>query len=88
MRNHTPSQGGTHNLTSVLSSAVIMVGACKDKVVVEDGKMVVRPILKITATIDHRFLDGAQGSQLANELRKSLTAPQEYLERHTVPAVE
>jgi len=59
----------------------IMVGAIKDRAVVEDGKVVVRPILKITATLDHRFLDGAQGSQLAAEIRRCLLKPGEYIDK-------
>ena len=58
-----------------------MVGAIKDRAVVEDGKIVVRPILKITATLDHRFLDGAQGSQLAAEIRRCLLKPGENIDK-------
>lgn len=59
----------------------VMVGACKDKAVVENGRIEIKPILNITVTIDHRFLDGAQGAQMAAELKKSIEHPHENLER-------
>lgn len=39
-------------------SLLVMVGAITDKPVAIDGEVKVRPILPITATIDHRFVDG------------------------------
>jgi len=38
---------------------LITVGAVSDRVVARDGVPVVRPMMTITATIDHRFIDGA-----------------------------
>jgi hypothetical protein len=35
------------------------VGAMTDKVIVVDGQAVIRPVLTLYATIDHRFVDGA-----------------------------
>ena len=42
----------------------------QDQPVVVDGKVEVRKMLGVTATIDHRFLDGYQGAMLANVVRK------------------
>ena len=59
----------------------ICVGAMSDRAVVEHDKqagtkaVVVRPMLALTATIDHRFMDGAQGAQLAKEIRASFANP-------------
>jgi pyruvate/2-oxoglutarate dehydrogenase complex dihydrolipoamide acyltransferase (E2) component len=43
---------------------------------VEDGKVVVRPVMKIMATIDHRVMDGYKGGQLSAELRESVENPE------------
>eukprot|EP00281_Chroomonas_sp_CCMP1168_P009978 CAMPEP_0206258420 /NCGR_PEP_ID=MMETSP0047_2-20121206/25907_1 /ASSEMBLY_ACC=CAM_ASM_000192 /TAXON_ID=195065 /ORGANISM="Chroomonas mesostigmatica_cf, Strain CCMP1168" /LENGTH=362 /DNA_ID=CAMNT_0053685157 /DNA_START=172 /DNA_END=1260 /DNA_ORIENTATION=- len=66
----------------------VMVGVCKDRAVVENGQVVIKPILNITCTIDHRFLDGAQGAELAKELRRSIEQPETYLEAHNAVKAE
>lgn len=47
----------------------VLIGALRDRVVVVDGQMVIRPMLTITATIDHRFMDGHEGGRLAHTVR-------------------
>ncbi|MBZ0252376.1 MAG: 2-oxo acid dehydrogenase subunit E2 [Candidatus Methylomirabilis sp.] len=37
----------------------------KDKPVVVDGQVVIRPMLTVGATFDHRLIDGFQASVLA-----------------------
>jgi pyruvate dehydrogenase E2 component (dihydrolipoamide acetyltransferase) len=54
---------------------LVLVGAVHDGVVAIDGVPTVRKRLTITATIDHRFLDGAQGGVLARILREQLEDP-------------
>lgn len=49
----------------------------KQKAVVIDGQIVIRPILDIAATIDHRFLDGHRGAMVAKMIRQSLMNPWE-----------
>lgn len=44
--------------------AVFAVGKIRDKVVAEDGKPVVRPMLPVAATLDHRYLSGAEAATL------------------------
>lgn len=53
----------------------ILVGAVRDQPKVEDGAVVIRPHLTITATIDHRFIDGAQLGVLAKVVRRYLEDP-------------
>src|SRR2546426_9265870 len=43
----------------------VLIGAVKDRAAVVDGKLVVQPQLTLCATVDHRFIDGAQGAVLA-----------------------
>lgn len=51
---------------------LVLVGEITEKAVVEKGKVVARPMLPITATIDHRYADGWHVS-------RALTAFKEYL---------
>ncbi len=53
----------------------VLVGAVREQPAVVDGQVVVRPQLAICATIDHRYLDGAQGGQLAKVVRRVLEDP-------------
>eukprot|EP01096_Ripella_sp_DP13-Kostka_P013211 TRINITY_DN567_c0_g1_i1.p1 TRINITY_DN567_c0_g1~~TRINITY_DN567_c0_g1_i1.p1 ORF type:complete len:311 (-),score=123.09 TRINITY_DN567_c0_g1_i1:8-904(-) len=57
---------------------LVMVGAIREKPVVVDGEIVVRPIITLTATLDHRFLDGAQGAALAKYLRLGIEDPAQW----------
>lgn len=54
---------------------LLLVGAVSDRPTVVDGEVVVRPMVTITATVDHRFIDGAQLSVLAREFRRVLEDP-------------
>ena len=53
----------------------LLVNAVKDRPTVVDGQVVVRPNLTVTATIDHRYIDGAQLGVLAKILREVLENP-------------
>jgi pyruvate/2-oxoglutarate dehydrogenase complex dihydrolipoamide acyltransferase (E2) component len=53
----------------------VLVGAVHDAPAVEEGRVVVRPTLVLTATADHRVVDGAQAGRLAAVLRELLGDP-------------
>lgn len=53
----------------------VLIGAVKDQPTVVDGKVVIRPMLTVTATIDHRFIDGFQGGVIAKEFRRVFEDP-------------
>jgi pyruvate dehydrogenase E2 component (dihydrolipoamide acetyltransferase) len=40
--------------------------------VVRDDKIVIRQIMKITLSVDHRLIDGALGAQFVNAIRSKL----------------
>ena len=61
---------------------LVLVGAVRDRPAVIDGVIGVRTELTITATIDHRFIDGFQGGTLAKTVREVLESP-ELLDRRT-----
>lgn len=54
---------------------LLLVGAIRDRPVVIDGEVEVRPMVTITATVDHRFIDGAQLGVLAQEFRRVIEDP-------------
>lgn len=54
---------------------LLLVGAVRDTPVARDGQVVIRPILTITATVDHRFVDGFQLATVAKILRETLENP-------------
>jgi len=54
---------------------LVLVGAVRDGVVAVDGVPTVRKQLTITATVDHRFMDGFQGGVLAKVIRQILEDP-------------
>jgi pyruvate dehydrogenase E2 component (dihydrolipoamide acetyltransferase) len=54
---------------------LVLVGSVRDGVVAVDGVPTVRKQLTITATVDHRFLDGFQGGVLAKVVRAVLEDP-------------
>jgi len=56
----------------------VMIGAIKDKPVVVNNEIVIRPILTITATLDHRFVDGAQCALLSQIMKEVLADPKAF----------
>ena len=55
--------------------AAVVVGTVRDAPVVEDGEVVVRPILPLGASLDHRLLDGYQAAVVAKILHEYLEDP-------------
>lgn len=53
----------------------VLVGAVKEQPAVKDGQMVIQRQLTLTATIDHRFIDGYQGATLAKVVRGAFEDP-------------
>jgi pyruvate dehydrogenase E2 component (dihydrolipoamide acetyltransferase) len=63
----------------------VLIGAVKPTPVAVDGRVELRPTLTLCATIDHRFLDGAQGGALAKVVRRVLEDPWGALEGQPRP---
>ncbi|MBU52516.1 MAG: hypothetical protein CL920_27795 [Deltaproteobacteria bacterium] len=53
----------------------VLVGAVKRRPAFVDDELINQPQLTITATIDHRFVDGFQAGKLANRARALLENP-------------
>lgn len=54
---------------------LVTVGSIEDRAVVVHGKVVVRPILTITTTIDHRYVDGSEAARMAQNVKKCVEDP-------------
>jgi pyruvate dehydrogenase E2 component (dihydrolipoamide acetyltransferase) len=50
-------------------------GAVKDAPVVENGKVVAGKVMNLSASFDHRFIDGFHAGVLANTMREMLENP-------------
>ncbi|MDQ6961990.1 MAG: pyruvate dehydrogenase complex dihydrolipoamide acetyltransferase [Mariprofundaceae bacterium] len=55
--------------------AILAVGATAEKVVVEDGQVVIRKIMSLTLSCDHRVVDGAVGASFLAALKQHLQRP-------------
>ncbi|AEF40569.1 2-oxo acid dehydrogenase subunit E2 [Hoyosella subflava] len=56
---------------------LVLVGAVTDRPVAVGGEVVVRPMLTVTATFDHRYADGSHASRLAAAVRDYCSRPEE-----------
>lgn len=53
----------------------VLVTTVRDEPVALDGKVVIRPCVVITATLDHRFVDGYQAAVVSNAFRDIFDNP-------------
>ncbi len=60
-------------------SAILAVGAVTEKPVARNGQLVVRQMMSITLSGDHRVIDGALGAQYLKELKALLEHPMRLL---------
>jgi pyruvate dehydrogenase E2 component (dihydrolipoamide acetyltransferase) len=66
---------GVDHFTAIINqpdSAILAVGQMKDRPVVVDGGIHIRPIMKITMSSDHRLVDGAIAAQFMGKLKEIL----------------
>jgi pyruvate dehydrogenase E2 component (dihydrolipoamide acetyltransferase) len=82
-------QGGTFTITNIgplggtalLATinypevAILAMGHVQEKPVVRDGQIVIRKILPITLSFDHRIADGADAARFVSELVRQLSDP-------------
>lgn len=57
---------------------LVLVGELVERPVVEDGAVVARMMLPISATIDHRYVDGSHVSRAMRAFREYLAAPADF----------
>ena len=56
----------------------LLVGTLRDAPYVDEGEVKVRQEVTLTATLDHRFVDGAQAAVLAKKLREAFADPENF----------
>ena len=54
---------------------ILAIGKIVDTVVVSNGKIIIRPIMNITLSADHRAIDGAYGAKFLKRLKTILENP-------------
>jgi pyruvate dehydrogenase E2 component (dihydrolipoamide acetyltransferase) len=63
------------NFTAIINpgeSAILAVSSTLKHPVVKDGQIVVRDVMKMTLTSDHRIIDGATAARFANAIKQKL----------------
>lgn len=74
---------GIENFTAIINppeAAILAVSSTKDEVVVEvdekgNKEMVIRPMMNITLSADHRIIDGMLAAQFVSEIKRLLENP-------------
>lgn len=56
-------------------SALLGIGRIADEPAVRDGQIVIRPMMMISLTFDHRLIDGADAGRFRSQLRAFLEQP-------------
>ncbi len=56
-------------------AAILAVSRIAEKVVARNGEMVIRPVMNLTLSIDHRVLDGALGAQFLQTVKSYIEDP-------------
>ena len=66
------------SFTAVISpgnGGILAVGAIQDEAVVEAGEVLVRKVMRVTLSVDHRIIDGVMGAEFLAELKATLEDP-------------
>lgn len=69
---------GIENFDAVINpphGAILAVGSGIQTPVVEDGEVVIRNVMSMTLSVDHRVIDGALGAQLLETIVGHLENP-------------
>jgi pyruvate dehydrogenase E2 component (dihydrolipoamide acetyltransferase) len=56
-------------------AGILAVGKIEDTPVAENGGVVIRPVMKLTLTYDHRVVDGAPAAQFLSRIKEYLENP-------------
>jgi pyruvate dehydrogenase E2 component (dihydrolipoyllysine-residue acetyltransferase) len=69
---------GVQQFIAVLNppqAAILAVGSVEERPVSRDGEVVVRPMMTVTLTCDHRTVDGADGARFLEDVKAFLEEP-------------
>jgi pyruvate dehydrogenase E2 component (dihydrolipoamide acetyltransferase) len=59
-------------------AAILAVGRIGDRVVAVEGKPVVRPMMSLTLSVDHRVADGARAARFLDDLVQAMVDPSKW----------
>src|SRR5579872_1333256 len=74
---------GVDSFTAIIvppQAAILAVGRVGDRVVAINGNAVVRPMITLTLSTDHRVADGARAALFLNDLTEAIGDPKKWLE--------
>jgi pyruvate dehydrogenase E2 component (dihydrolipoyllysine-residue acetyltransferase) len=69
---------GIEQFVAVLNppqAAILAVGSTEERAVVVDDRIVARPMMTLTLTVDHRAVDGAEGADFLRTVKQFLEEP-------------
>jgi pyruvate dehydrogenase E2 component (dihydrolipoamide acetyltransferase) len=69
---------GIHEFTGVINppeAGILALGGVEETPVVQDGEVVIKPLMKVTMSCDHRVIDGATGARFLETLKEMLEEP-------------
>ena len=67
------ASNNAHKLEEI--KAILGVNTMEDKVVVRNGEMVIRPIMNLSLTADHRVVDGSVAAQFLQRVKSLMENP-------------
>lgn len=69
---------GVDEFTAIINqpnSAILSVSSTQQRAVPRNGEIVIRPIMKVSLTADHRVIDGLTGAKFMTDLKAALEDP-------------
>ena len=72
------SEAGFSMIEALIAAAVLLilaVGMIKDAPVVEDGRLTVGKVMRMTLSVDHRVFYGATAAQFMAEVKRLIENP-------------
>ncbi len=77
---------GMYDITNFIAiipptaSSILAIGKIEERPVVKDGKVVIRSMMNITGSFDHRVINGACAAIFLQEIKTLLEEPKELIE--------
>jgi pyruvate dehydrogenase E2 component (dihydrolipoamide acetyltransferase) len=74
---------GIESFTAIINpgqSAILAIGAVQDEIIPVNGEAVIRPMMHMTLSADHRVVDGAVAAQFLRDLKDNLENPLRLLD--------
>ena len=70
---------GISNFTAIINppeSSIFAIGMIEEYPFFIDGNWEMIPVMNITASFDHRFIDGVYGAKILNSVKDLLESPE------------